>query len=118
MFGKASMWCDVYSFGILLLELASGKKHVEKSMGITEWAEPLARQRKFDELADQGLNGNYVEEEVKRVVFVGLACIDIKPEKRPTMVQVVEMLKGDEEKLAALQRDEMFQGSPIMVAVA
>lgn len=57
-----------------------------------------------------------MEEEVKRVVFVGLACIDIKPEKRPTMVQVVEMLKGDEEKLAALQRDEMFQSSPIMVA--
>ena len=50
MLGKASESCDVFSFGIMLLELASGKKPVEKvnpttKRTITEWALPLARDK-------------------------------------------------------------------------
>lgn len=118
MLGKASESCDVYSFGVLLLELASGKKPLEKASStmkrtITDWALPLACERKFSELADQRLNGNYVEEELKRVVFVGLVCADNRPEKRPTMLEVVELLKGDKEKFAALENDEMFKSTVV-----
>ncbi|KAK6127976.1 hypothetical protein DH2020_038278 [Rehmannia glutinosa] len=116
MLGKASESCDVYSFGILLLELASGKKPLEKLSStmkrtITDWALPLACQRKFDEIVDQRLNGNYVKEELRRVVFVGLVCADNRPEKRPTMLEVVEMLKGNKEKLVVLENDEIFKSS-------
>ncbi|KAK2999362.1 hypothetical protein RJ639_024216, partial [Escallonia herrerae] len=118
MLGKASESCDVYSFGILLLELASGKKPIEKFSAtikrtITDWALPLACERKFSELADPRLNGKYVEEELKRVVLVALICADSRPEKRPTILEVVELLKGEsKEKLAALENDELFQGLP------
>lgn len=117
MLGKASESCDVYSFGILLLELASGKKPLEKLSStmkrtITEWALPLACEKKFDELADQRLNGSYVEEELRRIVLVGLVCADNRPEKRPTILEVVELLKGDREKLEALAKDEMFKSPP------
>ncbi|XP_027168251.1 PTI1-like tyrosine-protein kinase At3g15890 [Coffea eugenioides] len=117
MLGKASESCDVYSFGILLLELASGKKPIEKlnattKRTITDWALPLACESKFDELADPKLKGNYVEEELKRVVFVALVCAQNRPEKRPTMLEVVDLLKGDsEEKFVALENDEMFKNT-------
>ena len=99
MLGKASESCDVFSFGIMLLELASGKRPVEKvnpttKRTITEWALPLARDKKFKEIADPKLNGNFIEDELKQVVLVGLACSQNKPEQRPIMSEVVELLKG------------------------
>lgn len=114
MLGKASESCDVFSLGILLLELASGRKPIEKLSGtikrsITDWALPLACEKKFDELADPKLNGNYVESELKRIILVALLCADNRPEKRPTMLEVVELLKGEsKEKLAQLENDELF----------
>ncbi|CAN6706915.1 unnamed protein product [Malus baccata var. baccata] len=119
MLGKASESCDVYSFGILLLELASGKKPIEKvSRGmkrtVTDWALPLACERKFDEIADPKLNGKYLEDELKRVVFVALLCAHSWPERRPTMLEVVELLKGEsKEKLAQLENDELFKTSQV-----
>lgn len=118
MLGKASESCDVYSFGILLLELASGKKPLEKLSStmkrpITDWALPLAIEGKFRELADVRLDGKYNEEEMKRVVLVGLICAHNRPEKRPTMLEVLELLKGDKEKFAALESDEMFKSPPV-----
>lgn len=115
MLGKASESCDVYSFGILLLELASGKKPIEKLSAtlkrtISDWALPLACERKFDELVDPKLNGNYVEDELKRVILVALLCAHTRPERRPTMLEVVELLKGEsKEKIAKLENDELFK---------
>ncbi|KAG2723110.1 hypothetical protein I3843_02G135400 [Carya illinoinensis] len=115
MLGKANESCDVYSFGILLLELASGRKPLEKLSGtvkrsITDWALPLVCERKFGELADPKLNGKYVEEELKRLVLVALVCASSRPEKRPTMLEVVDLLKGiSKEKLAELENHELFK---------
>ncbi|KAI7731371.1 hypothetical protein M8C21_011482 [Ambrosia artemisiifolia] len=113
MLGKASESCDIYSFGILLLELASGKRPLEKinsaKRSITEWALPLVCEKKFSEIADPKMNGDYVEEELKRVVLVGLICAHNQPDKRPSMLEVVELLKGGlKEKFAAIENDEMF----------
>lgn len=115
MLGKASESCDVYSFGILLLELASGKKPLEKLSAmvkrpIAEWALPLASEGKFSEVADPRLNGKYVEEELKRVVLVALVCADAQPEKRPTILEVVKLLKGEsKEKLSELENSDLFK---------
>lgn len=120
MLGKAKESCDVYSFGILLLELASGKKPLEKlsptmKRSITDWALPLARERKFDEIADQRLNEKYVADELKRIVLVGLICAHNTPEKRPTMLEVVGILKGDKQKCDDLENDEMFNNTGVTV---
>lgn len=115
MLGKASESCDVYSFGILLLELASGKKPIEKlspavKRTITDWALPLACENKWNELADPRLNGKFVEEELKRIVLVSLISAHSQPEKRPTMLEVVELLKGEaKNKLAELENHELFK---------
>lgn len=116
--GKASESSDVYSLGVLLLELVCGKRPVEKlsatmKLSITEWALPLARERKFNEIADPKLNGNYVEAELTRVVLVALFCAQNSPEKRPTVLEVVDLLKGaSKEKLSKLENDDMFRPEP------
>ena len=56
-----------------------GKKptvNVSLTLKITtvDWALPLVCEKKFNEIADPTLNGNYVEEELKRVVIAGLIC--------------------------------------------
>uniref|UniRef100_A0A1D1YDK8 PTI1-like tyrosine-protein kinase At3g15890 n=1 Tax=Anthurium amnicola TaxID=1678845 RepID=A0A1D1YDK8_9ARAE len=118
MFGKASESCDVYSFGILLLEIASGKKPIEKLSStvkrtLTDWALPLAQDRKFEEIADPKLNGNFVVAELKRVVLIALVCTQSRSEKRPTMLEVVDLLKGDsKENLQKLEDDELFRPEP------
>lgn len=115
MLGKANESCDVYSFGILLLELASGKKPLEKlsssvKRSINDWALPLACEKKFSEMADPRLNGDYSEEELKRVVLVALICAQNQPEKRPTMLEVVDLLKGEsKEKVLQLENNELFK---------
>jgi hypothetical protein len=117
MLGKASESCDVFSFGVTLLELASGRRPVEKlspttsaKQTVTEWALPLARARRFGEIADPKLDGGFVQEELKRVVLVGLVCAQDRPELRPTMSEVVQLLKGESaEKLDSLENDDLFK---------
>ncbi|KAH7671939.1 Non-specific protein-tyrosine kinase protein [Dioscorea alata] len=114
MLGKASESCDVYSFGVVLLELVSGKKPIEKlspttKRTITEWALPLAQESKFKEMADPKLNGNFVESELKRMVIVSLICSQNQPEHRPSMLEVVDMLKGNSEKLLNLENNVIFK---------
>ncbi|KAF7806609.1 PTI1-like tyrosine-protein kinase [Senna tora] len=101
MWGKVSESCDVYSFGILLLELVTGRKPIEKlpnglKRTITEWAEPLIAQGRFRDLVDPRLRGNYDENQVKQTVNVAALCVQTEPEMRPNMKQVVSYLKGCE----------------------
>ncbi|XP_028775402.1 PTI1-like tyrosine-protein kinase At3g15890 [Neltuma alba] len=101
MWGKVSESCDVYSFGILLLELVTGRKPIEKLPGglkrtITEWAEPFITKGKFREMVDRKLRGNFDERQVEQMINVAALCVQSEPEKRPNMKQVVNLLKGYE----------------------
>jgi len=115
MLGKANESCDVYSFGVLLLELVSGRRPTEKlssnvRRSIVDWALPLVCEKKFSEIADPRLKGNYVESELKRVVLVALVSAQDLPEKRPTMLDVIELLKGEsKDKFSHIENSEMFR---------
>eukprot|EP00252_Welwitschia_mirabilis_P018073 TRINITY_DN4025_c0_g1_i1.p1 TRINITY_DN4025_c0_g1~~TRINITY_DN4025_c0_g1_i1.p1 ORF type:complete len:305 (+),score=68.41 TRINITY_DN4025_c0_g1_i1:32-916(+) len=105
MYGKASESCDIYSFGIMLLELVSGKKPLENlgqgtRCALTDWAMTLASEDKYHEIADPLLKGKYNKEELKLVVDVAIACAEHDPRKRPAIDEVVRYLKGElKEKL-------------------
>jgi len=105
MWGKASESCDLYSFGILLLELVSGKKPIENMVpgarcSLADWAVRLVSEGKYDEIVDPKLQRNYNIAELKRVVHAAVACAHTSSGQRPTIHEVVQFLKGEmDEKL-------------------
>lgn len=107
MWGKVSESCDVYSFGILLLEIVTGRKPMEKLPGgvkrtITQWAEPLILGGRYKNLVDPKLRGNFDENQVKQAISVAVLCVQSDPDKRPKMKEVVSLLKGCEPKEKAI----------------
>lgn len=99
MWGKVSESCDVYSFGILLLEIISGRKPIEKLSGgvkrdIVQWATPYVEKGAYNHIADPRLKGKFDRAQVKSSVMIAMKCTDNSPENRPTMTQVVDWLKG------------------------
>lgn len=100
LWGKVSESCDVYSFGILLLELISGKKPIERlgtgeKRTIVEWAAPLVYEGNLDELVDPRLEGRFDSSELKRLVQAASMCAQSAAENRPTMLDVLHLLRGD-----------------------
>ncbi|XP_010035055.2 PTI1-like tyrosine-protein kinase At3g15890 isoform X1 [Eucalyptus grandis] len=99
MWGKVSESCDVYSFGILLLEIISAKKPLEKLPGgvkrdIVQWVTPYVQKGAFDCIADPRLKGDYEPDELKLAVMIAKRCTDHSPDNRPSMIEVVQWLKG------------------------
>ncbi|KVI07186.1 Protein kinase, catalytic domain-containing protein [Cynara cardunculus var. scolymus] len=93
MWGKVSESCDVYSFGILLLEIISAKKPLEKLPGgikrdIIQWATPFVQKDTYEHIADPRLKGRFDLVQLKVVVKIALACTDSNPENRPSMIEL------------------------------
>ncbi|XP_052198366.1 PTI1-like tyrosine-protein kinase At3g15890 [Diospyros lotus] len=114
MWGKVSESCDVYSFGILLLETITGRKPIEKLPGgvkrtITEWAQPLIVKGRLKDLIDPKLRGNFDENQLKRTINAAALCVQTEPENRPTMKEVVSLLKGYDPKGEARIRIESIK---------
>lgn len=97
--GRASLMSDVFSFGVVLLELISGRHPIYKSPDKGEeslviWATPLLQdsRRVSKELPDPHLNGNFEEEELQVMAYLAKECLLLDPETRPTMSEVVQIL--------------------------
>ncbi|KOM50662.1 hypothetical protein LR48_Vigan08g148900 [Vigna angularis] len=96
--GRASLESDVFSFGVVLLELISGRQPIHKSTGKEEslviWATPRLQdsRRVIIELVDPQLKGNFPEEEVQVMAYLAKECLLLDPDTRPTMSEVVQIL--------------------------
>ncbi|XP_011097959.2 G-type lectin S-receptor-like serine/threonine-protein kinase At4g27290 [Sesamum indicum] len=98
--GKFSVKSDVFSMGVLLLEIVSGKRnrgfnysnHHHSLLGHA-WL--LWQENKDVELMDECLNDTFVESQVKRCIQVGLLCVQRFPKDRPVMSSVLFMLGSE-----------------------
>ncbi|KAM1756343.1 hypothetical protein ACFX11_005725 [Malus domestica] len=99
MHGQFSVKSDMYSFGVLVLEIISGKKN--SNFFQTDAAEDLAshawklwRDGTSLELLDPSLRDSYSRTEVIRCIHTGLLCVQEDPVDRPMMQSVVLMLNS------------------------
>lgn len=122
LWGKVSESCDVYSFGILLLELISNRKPIEKlgsgqKRTIVEWAAPLVFEGRLNELVDPRLKGKFDEAELRRVIHAATMCAQNNPESRPTMLEVVQLLKGESKMKMTFAENGPDESSMILETV-
>ncbi|KAF8055052.1 hypothetical protein N665_1304s0005 [Sinapis alba] len=105
MHGIVDEKTDVYAYGVLLLELITGKQALDSSQhSLVMWAKPLIKENKIKQLADPVLGDDYDLEELERLVFIASLCIHQTSMNRPHMNQIVEIMRGDKCSLDQLRQ--------------
>ncbi|ESW29441.1 hypothetical protein PHAVU_002G070900 [Phaseolus vulgaris] len=104
--GKLTDKSDIFSFGVVLLELITGRKPVDPMQplgqeSLVEWARPLllhaVQTGDFGQLVDLRLQQQYNENEMFKMIEAAAACVRHSAPKRPSMVQVIRALdNGDQ----------------------
>ncbi|XP_019168942.1 PREDICTED: L-type lectin-domain containing receptor kinase IX.1-like [Ipomoea nil] len=96
--GKASKETDIYSFGVVTLEIASGRKPIdhdadeESQVNIVEWVWKLYGTGHLLEAADPNLSVEFSEREVEQMLMVGLWCAHPDCSFRPSIRQAIQVL--------------------------
>ncbi|KAK6157120.1 hypothetical protein DH2020_011368 [Rehmannia glutinosa] len=91
---------DVFSFGVLVLEIVSGKRNrgffsSNHKLNLLGHAWTLCKEENLISLVDPSLGGSFDVSEVLRSIQVGLLCVQKCPDNRPSMSSVVFMLGND-----------------------
>ncbi|KAK7335226.1 hypothetical protein VNO80_27003 [Phaseolus coccineus] len=99
MHGYLTDKADVYSFGIVALEIVSGKSNnmncsKEGCFSLIDLVHLLKRQSDLMDLVDERLGKDFRKDEVVVMINVALLCTQVSPMRRPTMASVVCMLEG------------------------
>ncbi|XP_058731160.1 cysteine-rich receptor-like protein kinase 43 isoform X2 [Vicia villosa] len=97
MHGRLSVKADVFSYGVLVLELITGQRNSSFNLDVEEqnlfdWAYKMYKKGKCLEIVDTTLVSTAITEQVAMCIQLALLCIQGDPQLRPTMRRVVVML--------------------------
>ncbi|CAN6712153.1 unnamed protein product [Malus baccata var. baccata] len=99
--GQLTTKCDIYSFGVVLLELLTGKRAMDKSrpkseQNLIDWAKPYltSSSRRLRYIMDPRLAGQYSVKGAKEIAHLALQCISMNPKDRPKMPTIIETLES------------------------
>jgi len=100
MDGVFSMKSDIYSFGVMVLEIITGKRNrgfyeVELDLNLLRYAWMLWKEGRSVDLLDELMDGSFNYGEVLRCVQVALLCVEVQARNRPLMSSVVMMLASE-----------------------
>ncbi|KAL1558095.1 hypothetical protein AAHA92_08600 [Salvia divinorum] len=99
MTGQLNFKSDIYSFGVVLLEILTGRKAIDYTrpspeQNLVDWARPLFKDRKkFQEMADPALEGHYPVRGLYQALAIAAMCIQEQPSIRPNIGDIVKALK-------------------------
>ncbi|KAL8248970.1 hypothetical protein R6Q59_005838 [Mikania micrantha] len=117
--GKLSEKSDTFSFGVMLLEILTGRKPIDPETeymndSLVEWARPLIAKANedgdYNELVDPRLKDNYDRNEMAQMASCAAASIRHSARRRPKMSQIVRALEGNA-SLDSLDEKETRGGS-------
>lgn len=99
---RASVETDVYGFGVFAMEVACGRtpynnnnNNDNSSNNMVDWLWRLYGRERILDAADPQLHGDYDKEQMECVLKLGLACCHPKPNERPSMSVVLQVLTGE-----------------------
>ncbi|KAL6338914.1 hypothetical protein AAG906_024065 [Vitis piasezkii] len=92
---------DVYSFGILIMEIISGRNPVDYSrppeeVNLVDWLKRMVTNRNPEGVLDPKIPEKPTSRALKRALLVALRCVDPNSQKRPKMGHVIHMLEAEE----------------------
>ncbi|CAI9262301.1 unnamed protein product [Lactuca saligna] len=104
-FGGVSHKSDVYSYGMLILEMVGGRKNVDVGVGSGHTSEIyfpywIYNRLKKEEFVLDGIISVEENDYARKMTIVGLWCIQTDPKQRPSINEVIEMLEGSLQALA------------------
>ncbi|KAI3701668.1 hypothetical protein L6452_26910 [Arctium lappa] len=110
MHGIVDEKIDVFAFGVLLLEIITGRMPVDSDkQNLVLWAKPLMESRDIGGLIDPDLEGEYESDQMYRLVLTSSYCVQQSSDWRPSMTEVLEVLQyGDDSEFAKSWRIPEF----------
>lgn len=92
---------DIYSFGVLLMEIISGRSPVDYrrptgEVNLVEWFRGMVASKHVEDVLDPSIEVQPSPRALKRILLVCLRCVDLDAQKRPKMGQIAHMLEGDD----------------------
>ncbi|KAJ0254408.1 Protein kinase domain-containing protein [Hirschfeldia incana] len=102
MYGKVSDKVDVYAFGVVLLELISGRTTISSDSprgqeSLVMWAKPVLEKGAAKELLDPNISGTFDEAQFQKMVLAAKHCLTRAATHRPNIKEILKLLKGEDE---------------------
>lgn len=115
--GKVNKKIDVYAFGVVLLEIISGRKPIitgcaKGQESLVGWARPLLSSGEIKQLVDSALGNDYDCDEMERMTLAASLCTRTSSDSRPETQLVLKLLEGDDETVQ-WARSQMCAGSDV-----